>query len=131
MFNIHINKNAIPPYEAFVKKIKEMDRRQHPEQQNLLSPVLERIIRHKHEIRRAITYGYDTEDIRTIVQNNINNHIEMELESHGYSRKTCPLDTPSVNKNFNELVLKQIQIDYAQWSWGKTLQRVNDKMNEN
>jgi len=131
MFIIHINKNAIPPYKAFVEKIKEMDRRQHPEQQNLLSPVLERIIHHKHEIRWAITYGYDTKDIRATVQNNLNNHIEMELKSHGYYRKKCPLDTPSVNKHFNELVLKQIQLDYSQWSWEKTLQRFNDKMNEN
>ena len=131
MFIVHVNKGSILNYKSLIEKIKEMEKHQHPERQNLLSPVLERIIRHKHEIRRAITYGYDTEDIRAIGQNNLNNHIEMELESHGYYRKKCPLDTLSVNKYFNELVLKQIQIDYAQWSWGKTLQRFNDKMNEN
>ncbi len=129
MFIIHINKNAILPYKAFVEKIKEMDKRQHPEQQNLLSPVLERIIRHKHEIRRAITCGYDKEDIRTIMKNKLNNRIEMELKSHQYYRKTCPLDTPTVNKYFNTLVVKQIQIDYDQWSWGKTLQKFNNKIN--
>ena len=131
MFIVHVDKNYRLNYKSFVEKIKEMEKRQHPEQQNLLSPVLERIIHHKHEIRRAITYGYDTEDIRTIVQNNINNHIEMELESHGYSRKTCPLVTHDVNKHFNDLVEKQIQIDYAKWSWAKILKRFNDKMNEN
>tara|TARA_B110000908_G_scaffold172680_1_gene241932 strand:- start:2817 stop:3113 length:297 start_codon:yes stop_codon:yes gene_type:complete len=98
-----------------------------------LSPVLERIIHHQHDIRRALTWGYDKEDIRTIIQNKLNNRIEMEmeLESHGYYRKSCPLDTPDINKYFNELVIKQIQIEYAQWSWEKTLQRFNDEMNEN